>query len=116
MADAVTSYPSVVVHLILKFEDKLMIRVQEGGENSEYVNEPLVTEPNSVGAQVMNRVPQKCSIDFQGHTQAATFKLAFDYKELPVDPRTIVAARVEIYAGTVSAEDFSDGMQREVSP
>lgn len=116
MADAVTSYPSVVVHLILKFEDKLMIRVQEGGENSEFVNEPLVTEPNSVGAQVMNRVPQKCSIDFQGHTQAATFKLAFDYKELPVDPRTIVAARVEIYAGTVSAEDFSDGMQREVSP
>lgn len=116
MADAVTSYPSVVVHLILKFEDKLMIRVQEGGENSEYVNEPLVTEPNSVGAQVMNRVPQKCSIDFQGHTQAATFKLTFDYRELPVDPRTIVAARVEIYAGTVSAENFSDGIQREVTP
>lgn len=112
--DSVTSYPSVVVHLILKFEEKLTVRVNEGGDN--FVNEPLVTNPGSVGAQVMNRVPQKCTVDLQGHTQAATFKLAFDYRELPIDPRTVSAARIEIYAGTVSAENFADGMNREVTP
>lgn len=112
--DSVTSYPSVVVHLILKFEEKLTVRVNEGGDN--FVNEPLVTDPGSVGAQVMNRVPQKCTVDFQGHTQAATFKLAFDYRELPIDPRTVAAARIEIYAGTVSAENFAEGMKREVTP
>lgn len=112
--DSITSYPSLVVHLILKFEDKLTLRVNEGGD--DYVNEPLVTNPTSVGAQVMNRVPQKCTLDFQGHTQAATFKLVFDYRELPIDPRTVAAARVEIYAGTVSADDFAAGMQREIAP
>jgi len=114
MGGQVTSYPSLVVHLILKFEDKLFIRVNEGGDS--FQNEPLVTQPNSIGAQIMNRVPRKCSIDFQGHTQAATFKLVFDYKELPIDPRTIVAARVEIYAGTVTPGAFSEGIQRETSP
>ena len=112
-SSSVTSYPSVVAHLLLKFEDKLTIRVNEG---EGFVNEQLVTDPGSIGAQVMNRVPTKCSVEFQGHTQAATFKLTFDYRELPIDPRTVVAARVEIYAGTVSPEDFADGIQHEVSP
>lgn len=103
-----SQYPSCVVNMNLRFEEKLFVRVREG---TGIQNEPLVTAPNN-GVFVMNRVPKKCTINLQGHTQAATYKLVFDYKEFPVDPRTIVAATAEIHMGTVSPEDFSTGIQR----
>lgn len=108
-----SQYPSCVVNLQLRFESKLNIRALQ--EDNTFATEPLVTGANN-GAFVMNRVPRKCNVRYQGHTQAATWSMVFDYRELPVDPRTIVAATVEIYLGTVSADDFSAGLQREVRP
>jgi len=105
-------YPSCVVNLQLTIDPKLYIRAQEA---NGIENQSLVQSPNS-GAFILNRVPQKCNIQLQGHTQAATYKLVFDYRELPIDPRTVVAATAEIYIGTVSANDFADGMAREVRP
>lgn len=105
-----SQYPSCVVNMNLRFEEKLFIRVREG---AGIQNEPLVTQVNN-GVFVMNRVPKKCTINLQGHTQAATYKLVFDYKEFPVDPRTIVAATAEIHMGTVSPEDFGSGVSRPV--
>lgn len=111
------SYPSCVVNLHIMFEERLQIRVPSGGsgDTQQFTTEDLVSEHNS-GVFVMNRVPQKCTINRSGHVTAATFKMVFDYRELPIDPRTIVACAVEIHFGTVGADDFSDGIQREVSP
>jgi hypothetical protein len=108
-----TYYPSCVVHLNLRFESKLNVRAQL--LDGSYHDEPLVTQRNN-GTFVKNRVPRKATVHYQGHTQAATWTLVFAYRELPIDPRTIAAATVEIYLGTVSADDFSQGMQREISP
>lgn len=107
-----TFYPSCTVNLQLTVDPKLYIRVEEA---QGFENQGLVRSPNN-GAFVLNRVPKKCNIQLQGHTQAATYKLIFDYRELPIDPRTIIAATAEVYIGTVSASDFADGMNREVAP
>jgi hypothetical protein len=97
-----------VVNLTLIFESKLQVRVQEeSGQQTEF----LVNQSDS-STFVMNRVPKKCSVNLQGHTQAATYKLVFDYRELPIDPRTVVACSAEIHLGTVSASDFAEGMRR----
>ncbi len=106
-------YPSCVAHIQMSFEDKLFIR--EDLPQGQFRTVPLATQRNN-GTFVMNRVPKKMTCHFQGHTQAATWTLVFDYKELPVDPRTIVASTVEIYLGTVSAEHFRDGMKHEWRP
>lgn len=111
-ANELVHYPSCTVNLQLTVDPKLYIRVEDGGAPE---NQNLVRSPNN-GAFILNRVPKKCNIQLQGHTQAATYKLVFDYRELPIDPRTIVAATAEIYLGTVSASDFADGMNREVAP
>lgn len=103
-----TFYPSCVVNFNMVFERRLMVR-EDGA-----TNEALRAEDNS-GVFVMQRVPKKCSVELQGHVQAATFKLTFDYTELPVDPRTVAAASVEIHMGTVSKRDFSNGIQRTMN-
>lgn len=108
-----TFYPSCVVHLNLTFEKKLYVR-EEAGQN-QFRTSPLATNNNN-GTFVMNRVPKKMTCRYQGHTAAATWTLVFDYKELPIDPRTIAASTVEIYLGTVSAEHFADGMKHEWRP
>jgi len=105
-------YPSCVAHIQMSFEDKLYIR--EDMANHQFRTVPLATRNN--GTFVMNRVPKKMTCHFQGHTQAATWTLVFDYKELPIDPRTVVASTVEIYLGTVSAEHFRDGLKHEWRP
>lgn len=100
------------MNLNVRFERKLFVRV---GEGASATTESLVSEDNS-GVFILNRVPKKCSVHLQGHTQAATYKIVLDYRELPIDPRTIVACSVEVHMGTVSAQDFADGMNREVAP
>jgi hypothetical protein len=106
-------YPSCVAHIQMSFEKKLNIR--EDLPQGQFRTSPLATQDNN-GTFVMNRVPKKMTCHFQGHTQAATWTLVFDYKELPIDPRTVVASTVEIYLGTVSAEQFRDGMKHEWRP
>ena len=106
-------YPSCVAHIQMSFEKKLYVR--EDLPQGQFRNVPLATQDNN-GTFVMNRVPKKMTCHFQGHTQAATWTLVFDYKELPIDPRTVVASTVEIYLGTVSAEQFRDGMKHEWRP
>lgn len=108
-----TFTPSCVVNLNLRFESKLQIRALQ--ENGAFQTEQLVTQRNT-GVFVLNRVPKKCTVHFQGHTAAATWNMVFDYRELPIDPRTIVASTVEIHLGTVSATDFVLGMAGEYRP
>lgn len=104
-----TFYPSCLINLNMRFEQKLKIQARQ--QNNTFNEEMLVTEQNN-GVFVMNRVPLKCNVHMQGHTQAATWSAVFDYREFPVDPRVIAAATAEIYIGTVSPDDFSTGMQR----
>ena len=111
VAEPESYYPSCVVNLTLVFESKLQINVEDSGPVPFPETQQLVT-PETASTYILNRVPKKCSVNLQGHTQAATYKLVFDYKELPIDPRTVVACSAEIHLGTVSATDFSEGMQR----
>lgn len=106
-------FPSTVVNLQLRFEEKLQIRANQ--TDGSFQTEQLASDQGA-GTFVLNRVPKKCSVHFQGHTQAATWNMIFDYRELPIDPRTVAAATVHIHMGTVSADDFSAGMQRELRP
>lgn len=109
-----TFFISCVVNLTLRFEEELLARLGPGDRTSPEqagTNDELLIHRRGVSNEtfVMNRVPVKCTVEFHGYRQAATFDVAFKYRELPVDPRTIRSAVVEIHMGQVAPFEFGAG-------
>lgn len=116
-------YPSCVVNIRLRFDEAFQITEipdagPQGGDdtaqaatNARPVLRPLITQTGSNNLSfVMNRIPKSATVELPGYRQAGTFQLEFDWRELPIDPRLIRSAAVEIFLGSVSASDFSTGM------
>lgn len=61
-------------------------------------------------AFVNNRVPKKATVQLAGYRQAASFSMTLDFRELPLDPRTLRASAVDIHLGSVSEDDFARGV------
>lgn len=120
----VTYRPSMVVNITLVFDERLLVpqraaaatstpQLPNSQRNAQTLGEHLVMRRGDANRTfILNRVPKKASVDFRGHRQAATWNLTFDRIELPIDPRTVRAAAVEIHLGSVSDANFAEGIQR----
>lgn len=74
-------------------------RVQAGQTWEEVATqpEPLVLRRGDANVSyVLNRVPKRASVELPGYRQAATFELTVDFKELPIDPRTLQIGRAHV--------------------
>lgn len=58
-------------------------------------------------------VPRMASTELSSYRQAGKFSLSFSWRDLPIDPRAIRAIGVELYVGTVTANDFARGHKGE---
>jgi len=120
-----TYYPSCVVNLRLRFDEALHI-VPVPAPESDAARAaapptsrdaapdllPLILRTGEENVSfVMGRVPKKANIELPGYRQAGTFNLTFDFKELPIDPRTVRACGVEIHLGTIEPGEFAAGMR-----
>jgi hypothetical protein len=61
---------------------------------------------------IMERIPTHLSFEKPGYRQAGKFTATIPFRDLPIDPRTVRAAAVEIHLGTVSNEQFAEGMKQ----
>ncbi len=118
-------YPSLVVNLKLSFDDTLTVAIpgfsaeKPASVESVFGGVAAVTRPavqplvfsSGTPSYVLNRVPSSASIELPGHRPAGRFNLTFPFKDMPIDPRTISGAAVDIYLGTVAADAFADGMR-----
>lgn len=119
-------YPSLVCNLRLMFDEALhttatpppapVSTAERAAQRAachgvEPLHDPLVVRPGAI-TFVMDRVPKKASVNLKGYREAATFDLTFDFRQLPIDPRAVRAASVEIHVGTVSAANFAHGMEQ----
>ncbi len=110
----------------LRFDDQLttidgapLITQEEEADAAPDVTKPKSQNPDiaqsagdgSDGSWIMQRVPKECSFEKAGYRQAHKFDMVLDYKELPIDPRTVEAALVEIHLGTISDDLFAKGFQ-----
>lgn len=114
--------PSMVLHLKLRFDESLhvvpeppLVNVADQLAGIEVPKtptiEPLITRRGADNVSfIMNRTPLKAEIELPGYRQAGTFNFTLNFRDLPIDPRTIRAAAVEVHLGAVSHQDFSDGM------
>jgi len=117
-----TFYPSCVVNLRLRFDETLHVQpettpistddttagVESGGSPQP---QPLITRTGEDNVSfVLNRVPLKCSVELPGYRQAGQFTIDLAFRDLPLDPRTVRAAAVDIHLGAVPAQNFAQGM------
>lgn len=118
--------PSVVANITLSFDETLtllngqpliqsvssLVKVGSGTSmNSAAAADFKAASKGSLGNSfVLNRVPKAASIEFPGYRTAATFNLSFDFRDIPIDPRTIRAAAVDIHMGSVPEDKFAIGM------
>lgn len=116
--------PSLVLNFTLKFDEKVsitdegpVVSVRDGLDNPGKIGPPNSPSPllgSSGGASyasVLWRVPITATVDKPGYRQASRFQASLDFVDLPIDPRTIAAAKVDVHIGTVSADDFAKGME-----
>lgn len=113
--------PSMVAHFTLKFDESLQVQpdsaplsvdqlVKTGsGRGSNSATKPLIVSKGR-SSFVLNRVPLECTVELPGYRQAGNFSLTMDFGELPIDPRTVRAASVELHVGTISHERFARGI------
>jgi hypothetical protein len=118
-------YPSAVLNFKLKFDEELTL--VQGGPLIEHKptevtasmllnpkkKNPVITQKGASNVSwVMARVPKTLDFEKPGYRQAGKFSLEMDFNEMPIDPRTVRAAAVEIHLGTVSSGDFGAGMRQ----
>jgi hypothetical protein len=120
-------YPSLVVNFLLRFDEGLSVdeianipapQLQDGqvdavssADARPHDIRPLVTATGSKNlSKIANRVPKSATVELPAYRTAGKFTLEIDWRELPIDPRIIRAASVEIYIGSVGPDDFSAGM------
>ena len=111
-------YPSCVVNFKIKFDETLTVRnagplikqgtTQAGTTTSPGSSEPLVMQADDP-SRVVYRIPKAMSLEKPGYRSAGKFDLTMDFRELPIDPRTVRSALVEIYLGAVDGEKFGEG-------
>lgn len=117
-------YPSLVVNLKLRFDESLHLQpepalstvegeVNDPASGDAEAGEPLIVNRGEENTSfILNRVPRGGAIEMPGYRQAGQFEFTFDFRDLPIDPRTIRAAAIEIYLGAVNPDDFATGMTR----
>lgn len=120
-------YPSFVARLRLKFDESYNVFTSAppsdvsqpespasfstffNGRLNNVTQEPLIFARGRY-TQLADRVPVKADVDLSGIRQAWKFNLTFDFRDLPIDPRLVRAALVQLHLGAVDPRDFADGM------
>ncbi len=121
-----TYYPACVVALKIRFDESLSVsretfsdvtvneKVNErvGPAAPRGVLEPLILSGSQKNGVSLTRVPKSANVELPAIRKAGTFKLTFDFRDLPIDPRAVRSVGVEIYMGTVTADAFAEGVNQ----
>lgn len=61
-------------------------------------------------SRVINVQPRNANVTLETYRRASTFSLEFDYARVPIDPRLLRSAAIEIYLDSVPEAAFAEGM------
>lgn len=117
-----TYYPSCVVNLKIRFDDAYTGNSSQAPQvsSAEIAANPPTQPATSTGgllaftgnkgdgnSYIVGRIPKTCSVELPAYRQAGKFRMTFDFKDLPIDPRMIRSMGVEIFMDSVPANDFA---------
>lgn len=97
-------YVNCKVLLRLRFEDFLDLP-------------PVPSAPVGAGAEafafnpaeVVPVIPYSCSVTLNSYREADTARIVIPFERMPIDPRILRAAGVQVFAGAVAPDTFADG-------
>lgn len=114
--------PAAVVHLRFRF-DETMVRVTTDpvpnsvGQPTDKTYPatphllPLLDDSLKDGfSHILNIVVTSAKVELTGHRQAPTFSFEFNYRDFPLDPRSIKAMAATVAIGLLPDEDFVEGV------
>lgn len=113
--------PSWVLNFKLRFDEALTLQSVPPATS---VEDRVKNPPTGAGSGaplilrqgetsfIMERIPTQLSFEKPGFRQAGKFSATVPFRDLPIDPRTVRAAAVEIHLGAVSDENFAAGMKQ----
>ena len=124
-----TYYPSCVVNLKIRFDDaytNIPSTAEARTVDGTAANTPtagadslgnlaIMSGTKDGNSHLVGRIPKTCSVEIPAYRQAGKFRMTFDYRDLPIDPRLIRSVGVEIYMDTVSADTFAQAVP-QVNP
>lgn len=118
-----TFIPSCVVNFKLKFDESLHLQPEAAplsvadmaaapaASPGRRQPQPLLTRRGAENVSfVLGRLPKSGSVSLPGYRQAGQFDFVFDFRDLPLDPRAVRSAAVEVHQGAIEPEAFARGM------
>lgn len=124
-------YPSCVANIKLVFDETLtLVRQAPPQSIDDALADPAIRIPSQRvqleplialrGDQnvsyALNIIPSSASVELPGYRQAGRFSLDVDFRYLPIDPRTVGAAYVELHMDAIQPSDFARGITQELGP
>ena len=119
-----TFRPSLVANFTLKFDESLTLLQPPTPDSVSSLTQappqgsgvpttqPLLLQAGDQNhSYILGRIPKKASVELPGYRMAGHFSLEIDFKDMPIDPRTVRACAVDIHIGTVTDQDASDGFR-----
>ena len=102
----VTWYPSCWVRLKIRFED------YEKESPPDLTPEIPSTDPVDYGFRQIEKelIPTQCNVTRNSYRNADEVRVTLPYAQLPLDPRTIRAASIEVYQGSVEPQVWGDSV------
>jgi hypothetical protein len=99
-------YPNCWVRLRLRFED--FVQLPQPPTSPAIPN----TDPVDYGFVVIDQriIPTHCSVTLNSYRKADEATITIPFGRLPIDPRWLRAAAVQIYMGTLDPAEHSDGI------
>jgi hypothetical protein len=91
--------------------------LQKVAQRQQSQSVPETVDP-SKGAKdglsvIFDVLPQSVQIDRNAMKDADTAKVTLDFRDVPIDPRSVRACFISISLGTVSADDYQAGVVRQ---
>lgn len=116
--------PAWALNIMLKIDESATVQTEPLADEFGAQLEVAEATPRSIGtggleplalrkgqfARVLGVRPRAATVESPATRTAGKFKLSFAYADLPIDPRLIRSASVEIYLGSVSDADFAAGI------
>lgn len=106
-------HPQCWVRIQIRFEDYLKIPPVFPADID---GDPLLEEGDPINNGRFNDfggriIPTQCSVSLRSYREADECRVTIPYGKLPFDPRTIRAASVQVYMGSIeNPGDFADSM------
>lgn len=100
-------YPQCWVRIQIRFEDyiKLPERPQPAIPNTDPVD--AATQFAAIDKKI---IPTQCQVTLNSYREADQCRVVIPYGALPVDPRWVRAATIQVFMGSQEPDVFADGM------